>query len=269
VDKFWFLGAVAIYGLSSTYSIFLWRKGFRRDDHLNYLALLVGFCIHSVAMLQRGFSFNRCPVSNLYEAIAFFLWTIVGCYLVVGLWPRLRFLGAFASPVLFCVGVFALFPELDSHGPQPDRMRGWLSFHAAVILLAYGAFGLGSIAGLMYLSQEHDLKFRKIRAMFALFPPIQRLERVMNRLLWLGLVLLTVGLLVGGATLRRGHDQYSLWDTKIIWSWVVWLLYLGLLVMRWRFAQGGRRFAWGVVGGFAFVLLTFWGTNLMSGIHQQ
>jgi hypothetical protein len=50
---------------------------------------------------------------------------------------------------------------------------------------------------------------------------------------------------------------------------VVWAFYLALLIMRWRFAQTGRRFVWGAVGTFAFVLLTFWWTNLLSNIHQQ
>jgi ABC-type transport system involved in cytochrome c biogenesis permease subunit len=49
---------------------------------------------------------------------------------------------------------------------------------------------------------------------------------------------------------------------------VVWLLYLGLIVMRWRFAQGGRRFAWSALGSFVFVLLTFWGTNVLSPLHN-
>ena len=43
---------------------------------------------------------------------------------------------------------------------------------------------------------------------------------------------------------------------------------LTLLILRWRFAQTGRRFAWGAVGSFAFVLLTFWGFSLLSGIHN-
>ena len=40
-------------------------------------------------------------------------------------------------------------------------------------------------------TQEHDLKFHKLRAIFSLLPPIQRLERVMNGLLLVGIVLLT------------------------------------------------------------------------------
>jgi ABC-type uncharacterized transport system permease subunit len=49
---------------------------------------------------------------------------------------------------------------------------------------------------------------------------------------------------------------------------VVWCVYLGLLVMRWHFAQGGRRFALGAIGSFAFILLTFWGSNLLSPLHN-
>jgi ABC-type uncharacterized transport system permease subunit len=269
VDKFWFLLSVIIYGLSSVHFLFLWRKGFRQDDRLNYTMLAIAFACHTVAMVKRGFSLSRCPVNNLYEAIAFVLWTIVACYLVLGAWPRMRFLGAFASPILFGVGVFALFPELDSPGVQSDLTKGWLSFHAAVILLAYGAFGLASVAGLMYLTQEHDLKFRKVRAVFAMLPPIQRLERVIVRMLVVGLVLLTAGLAVGSYHVPGRHEQFSMWDAKVIWSALVWVLYLGLLIRHWRFAQGGRRFAWGAVVSFAFVLLTFWGTNMMSALHQQ
>jgi hypothetical protein len=39
--------------------------------------------------------------------------------------------------------------------------------------------------------------------------------------------------------------------------------------MHWRCARRGRPIAWGAVASFAFVLLTFWGTNLLSAIHQQ
>jgi len=39
--------------------------------------------------------------------------------------------------------------------------------------------------------------------------------------------------------------------------------------MRWKFSQGGRRFALGAIGSFVFVLLTFWGVNLLSPLHNQ
>src|SRR5207237_705911 len=195
--------AVVFYGLSAIYSVFLWRKGFRQHDRVNYGLLLLAAIFHTTAMFKRGFSFDRCPVNNLYEATLFLLWTIVATYLVVGLWPRLRFLGAFAAPLLFCVGVFALMPGLDnSYGARPEFKHDWVSLHAALILLSYGAFGLSSVAGLMYLTQEHDLKFRKMRAIFSLVPPIQRLERVIRRLMATGFVLLSARLAVGRVWLK-------------------------------------------------------------------
>ncbi len=252
------------------YAVFLWRKGFRRDDHINYFMLLLGFGLHTTAMALRGYSINHCPVTNLFEATAFVLWTIVAAYLVLGLWPRLRFLGAFASPVLFAVGVFALMPSLD--GPRdarPELPVVWTSLHAAFMALSYGAFGLSSVAALMYLTQERNLKFHKLQAVFSLLPPIQRLEAVVGRLLLCGFFLLTLGLAIGAYDLTHiNHPQAYRGDPKIVWSALVWLIYLGLIVMRWRFAQTGRRFALGAIGSFAFVLLTFWGTNVLSPLHN-
>src|SRR5512138_1006178 len=103
-DRQLFATAVFFYGLSTFYSIFLFRKGFRKDDRISYLMLLAGFAFHTAAMLSRGFSLDRCPIRNLFEATMFVAWTMVAVYLVVGLWPRFRFLGAFASPVLLGIG---------------------------------------------------------------------------------------------------------------------------------------------------------------------
>ena len=268
-DRHFFLLAVALYGLSTVYSVFLWRKGFRTDDRANYFLLLAAFALHTAAMFLRGFNFKQCPVNNLYEATTFIAWTIVAAYLVIGLLPRLRFLGAFASPVLFAMGVFALMPALDPpHALQPDFSNGLTSLHAALILLAIGAFGLSAVAALMFLTEEHDLKFHKLRAIFSLLPPIQRLERVMNGLLLCGIILLTAGLAFSPLLLKHKYGVWFKNDPLLDYSIFIWLFYLALLLSRWKFGQGGRRFAWSAVGSFAFILLTFWGFLLLSPIHH-
>jgi ABC-type uncharacterized transport system permease subunit len=269
-DRHFFLLAVIVYGFSAAYSVFLWRKGFRKDDHVNYLLLLFAFGLHTTAMLRRGFSLGRCPVTNLYEATTFVLWTIMAVYLVAGLWPRLRFLGAFASPGLFAIGIFALMPGLDTpHSDRPGLPVPLTSLHAALILLAYGAFGLGSVAALMYLTQEHNLKFHKLQAFFSLMPPIQRLEATVGRLLLSGLILLTVGLAFGAYDLTHLDNPHSYrGDPKIVWSLGVWILYLALVILRRSAALAGRRFALCAMGSFAMVLLTFWFVNLLSPLHN-
>ncbi len=269
-DRHFFLLAVIAYGVSTVYSLFLWRKGFRKHDHVNYGVLLAGIILQTKAMFMRGLTLQECPVHNLYEAMTFVDWTIVAAYLVFGLWPRVRYLGAFAAPVIFAIGVFALMPGLDpAHtGQTPSPGNTLISLHAALTLLSYGAFGLSSVAGAMYLTQEHDLKFHKLRAVFAVMPPIDRLEKITSRLLWAGFALLTAGLSLIPILLRNRPEFRTVSDPKVAWSGLVWCLYLVLLVLHWRFAQTGRKFAWGAVAGFAFVVLTFWGVNLLSPSHK-
>jgi len=120
----------------------------------------------------------------------------------------------------------------------------------------------------MYLVQERDLKLRKVRAVLNLLPPMGRLELTVGRLLMIGFALLTAGLVAGGYNLHAQGRSYSVWDAKILWSVVVWSVYLVLLVMHLRFAHRGHRIALGAVASFGFVLLTFWGTNLLSAIHS-
>lgn len=268
-DRQTFLLAVILYGLSAVYSIFLWRKGFRQDNRINFFLLLAAFLLHTTAMWKRGLSFQRCPVNNLYEATLFIAWTIVATYLVLGCLPRLRFLGAFASPVLLVMGVFALMPALDKdRGPTPHFAPAWTSLHAALILLSFGAFGLGAVSALMFLTQEHDLKFHKLRAILSVLPPIQRLEKVTAGLVMAGFGLLTAGLSLHPllAPELAGVDLKN--DAILPYSIFVWLVYLVLLGMRWS-GRGGRRFAWGTLGSFAFILLTFWGILLLSPSHRS
>ncbi len=251
------------------YSAFLWRRGFQRDNWINYSLLAIAFVLHTVAMAKRGFSVHHCPVNNLYEATAFILWTIAVGSLFFGLWPKLRFFGVFTSPLLFCVGVFALMPGLDpEYGDKPQFTNGGASLHAAMIMLGYGAFGLSAVAGSMFLTQERNLKFHRARALFTLLPPIQRLEKMITVSLATGLALLTTGLVLGAAYVELPEGTSFKGDPKVIWSTLVWAIYGVLLVVHWKFDQRGRRYAWSAIVAFGFVILTFWGTNLLPGIHN-
>ena len=260
--------AVILYGVSTLYSIFLFRRGFRQDSRVSYLLLLTGFVFHTAAMVQRGFRFDRCPIHNLFEATMFVEWALLITYLAIGIGARLRFLGAFVSPLLFIVGVFALMPQLDVEGPTFNARQGWLSFHVALFAIAYGAFGLSSIAGIMYLIQERDLKLHKLRAVLSRMPPLQRLDLAAGRLLLAGLIMWTVALLMSAGLAHGVANVNYLQDPKIIWSCLVWALYVALVIMRWKFAQGGRKFALGAIITFAFVLLTYPLSSLLSPIHR-
>lgn len=269
-DRILFAAAVAFYAAAALVSVSVWRRGFREESRPIFLLLLGGLALHTGAMLRRGFSLERCPISNLFEATMFVAWTISAAYAVLGGFRGLRFLGAFTAPLLTLLGVFALMPALDRHhGLQPDFSAGWGPIHAALVLLAYGAFGLGSLASGMYLRQDHNLRFNKTRALVGLLPSISRLEVTATRLLWIGLGLLSAGLFTGSLYLREARGSWFVPDPFVVYSVVTWLVYGAILVGASRFHQGGRRLAWGAVLGFAVLMLTFWGVYLLSDMHNR
>lgn len=229
---------------------------------------MAGFLCHTRAMILRGVTFQHCPINNIYEAMVFVIWTIVAVCLVVGLLPRFRLLSAFAAPAIFAMGVFALMPSLDPLKGASEA--NWVrSLHAALTLLSYGAFGLGAIAASMFLTQQRDLKLHRPRAVFSLLPPMERLDKVMTRLLFVGAALLTIGLSLVPFLIEKQTTKSRITnDPKVIWAMIVWVSYFVLLLRHARYGLTGRRFAWGAIGVFVFVLLTFWGVNFWSLSHK-
>ena len=69
----------------------------------------------------------------------------------------------------------------------------------------------------MYLVQESQLKTHHIRGFFFHLPPIADLAVAINRLLFVGFILLTLGLLAG-------FEVRVEWS-KVIWGVGVWLIY--------------------------------------------
>jgi ABC-type uncharacterized transport system permease subunit len=120
----------------------------------------------------------------------------------------------------------------------------------------------------MFLMQRHDLKFHKLRALLSLLPSIQRLELITFRLVAAGFLLLTFGL-AAGSQLPRPVGEHYLSDPKVLWSALLWLVYLEALVAYKIFGRSGRRFAIGVAVAFVFLLLTFGLTNRFSPMHQR
>jgi ABC-type uncharacterized transport system permease subunit len=99
------------------------------------------------------------------------------------------------------------------------------------------------------------------------FPSIQQLEMIATRMVLVGFILLTVGL-VAGQNLPRpvGASYFS--DAKVLWSALFWLAYLELQVAHKFFGRSSRNFAVGVIVAFVLLLLTFWVANVNSPLHH-
>ena len=83
-----------------------------------------------------------------------------------------------------------------------------------------------------------------------------------------GLGLLTVGTLLGGVWANESWGRYWGWDPKETWSLITWFVYATLLHARMMRGWRGQRIAILSILGFAAVLFTYFGVNLLPGLHS-
>src|ERR1051325_11668560 len=191
----WF--AEAFYLSSFLVSLFFIRARLGSPYPTTVTIVGLGFIAHSVGLYLRGLSIHACPITNLFETLMFIGWAIILIYLVVGGVFRVSFLGAFALPLVIALCGVALVLPLDQRRDLTPFKSPWLGMHASFSLLAYGAFALAFITGLMYLLQEHHLKSHKLYPLFHRLPPIENLDRINYRLLLAGFILLSLGIIFG------------------------------------------------------------------------
>jgi len=243
--------------------MFVLGRGRYQPSRFNFAAMTGGFAFQTGFLIVRGHALNACPLTNLFEVLIFLSWSMVLLYFVVGTAYRLSLLGAFTSPLAFIFQAFALIAPLDS--PPGPRARvvahPWLETHAAISIIAYGAFALACVAGVMYLIQERQLKTHRLRRLFFHLPPIADLAVAINRLIFTGFILLTFGLLSGFAV--HGESGKVEWS-KVVWGIAVWLIYGGILQAdKWRRVTP-RRVAQLAVAAFSITLATLWGLNFIN-----
>jgi len=227
----------------------------------NYAVMAAGFVLHTVFLYLRGKALGRCPLTNLFETQAFVAWAAVLFFLLIGPSYRVSFLGAFTAPLVLVICLAALLSPVDVVRAQPLKHSAWIEFHAAIAVLACGAFALAFVTGAMYLIQERQLKTRHLTSSFLLLPSIEQLDVIHFRLLIMGFTMLTAGMIGGMISYRIvGH-----WTVpKIIWASSVWALYGALVAARGLWRLRGRKVAVASMASFALMIVGFWGVNLLS-----
>src|SRR4030065_2785018 len=88
---------------------------------------------------------GRIPVTNLYESLVFFAWSVNLFYLMVEWKYKSRTFGAFVMPIAFGTMLFALTNESSIQPLVPALQSYWL--HAHVITCFGGDAGFAVSAG--------------------------------------------------------------------------------------------------------------------------
>ncbi|MFC6235551.1 c-type cytochrome biogenesis protein CcsB, partial [Leucobacter soli] len=245
-----------------------------RSLRIGFSLTVLGFALHLAATILRGIGAERVPFANMYEFALTATLSIALIFLLVQFVVDLRFLGVLVTGLLvlflgiaklnFYVAIVPIPPALDSY---------WLVIHILVAVLAVGfltlSFGL-SVLQLMQTRRENQVAAGEPVGMRFLssLPSAVRLEDLAYRMAIIGFVFWSFTLIAGSIWAEAAWSRYWGWDTKEVWTFVIWVLYAGYIHARATRGWRGVRSAWLSIIAYTAVIFNFTIVNVFfKGLH--
>jgi ABC-type transport system involved in cytochrome c biogenesis permease subunit len=228
--------------------------------------LVAGALAHTFVIGMQTMEAGHVPFAGTTQAISTFVWLLALAYLYTEVTTEERGLGIF---VMAIVVALQLLPAVQGPGVEPrspvlEHPLFWT--HVAALLGAYASFGLAAVIGITYVLQFKEIKAKHLVFFFNRLPSLQVLDVMNSRTIFIGWLLMTVGLIAGAlwvtdalalAPADPRVQAMSLSDPKIFVAVVTWAVYTFQLVARRAIGWRGRRSAYLSAVGFVIVLLNF------------
>lgn len=250
-----------------------------RSETLGKIAsftLLSGLLIETAAIGLRWYEsyqmgIGRAPLTNLYESLAFFAWTIALIYLLIERKFKIKTVGAFVSPFPFIIMAYASLNPNEIQPLIPALQSNWLIAHVVTCFIGYAAFAVSfgvSILYIMKVNAESSLSSAKEGIMSYIPSPVL-LDEIGYKSIAVGFPLLTLGIITGAIWAYAAWGTYWSWDPKETWSLIVWLIYAASLHARITRGWRGKKAAVLSIVGFLATVFCYLGVNLLlSGLHS-
>jgi cytochrome c-type biogenesis protein CcsB len=264
------IGYLSLGGLLLLLSFaFIFREGrwIRWLIRLVGIAVLIVFHYQMLGMGMRWRIGGYAPWSNSYETMVYAAWATV----FAGLMFVRRSPVTFALATVFA-GVILFVSSLSWMDPQinplvPVLKSPWLMFHVAIIMSAYGFFGISFLIGLTSLGVMSVCSRERLCSRYA--DSLRELRMINEISLIVGLLLMTIGTFMGAVWANESWGRYWGWDPKETWALITILAYVLVthlhLIGKWNDLW---RFNLCAVFAFASVLMTYFGVNyFLSGLH--
>lgn len=236
---------------------------------------VLGALIHGAGVLTRALGAGRVPWGNMYEFLTTGAFVAVAVFLLVLIRRDLRFLGTFvvglvivmlvAASVAYWTPVGHLVPALQSY---------WLVIHVSIAVLSSALFTLTFAMSALQLVQSHRQKTiaaggaDKLGFM-RLVPSALSLENLSYRINAIAFIGWTFTLMFGAIWAEKAWGRFWGWDTKEVWTFVIWVVYAGYLHARATRGWTGTRAAWLSIVGYLCVVFNFTIVNqFFNGLHS-
>ncbi|MWV58472.1 c-type cytochrome biogenesis protein CcsB [Rathayibacter sp. VKM Ac-2754] len=240
---------------------------------IGFSLTLLAFVLHLGATVLRGVAAGRVPWANMYEFSITGTLIIIGVFLAVQLRWDLRFLGAFITGLVLVLLGVATVNYYVAVVPLPPALQSyWLVIHVLVAILGTAFFALGfalSVTQLLQSRRESEGESpRSVLKFLRTLPSALTLENLAYRVTIIGFILWTFTLIAGAVWAEKAWGRYWGWDTKEVWTFIIWTIYAGYIHARATRGWRGTPSAWLAIIGFAAVMFNFGVVNVFfKGLH--
>ncbi|EMQ98915.1 c-type cytochrome biogenesis protein CcsB [Paeniglutamicibacter gangotriensis] len=235
----------------------------------------LGVLLQGFAVVARGVAAARVPWGNMYEFLSTGSFLVALVFSLVLLKKDLRFMGTFVLglvTVMLC-GATMGFPTPVAH-LVPALQSYWLIIHVSIAVLAASLFTITFAMNVLQLLQHARMdslaagkpdKFPFMR----LVPGAAPLENFAYRINAVAFVMWTFTVMAGAIWAEAAWGRYWGWDTKEVWSFVIWVVYAGYLHARATGGWTGARSAWLSIIGYLCIVFNFTIVNIyFNGLHS-
>ncbi|CAI0384130.1 unnamed protein product [Linum tenue] len=193
------------------------------------------FCITGLLVTRWIYS-GHLPLSNFYESLIFLSWILSIIHMVPYL-KKQNYLSPITAPSTFFTQGFAtsgLLTNMHQSGILvPALQSQWLMMHVSMMVLGYAALLCGSLLsvalivitfrGTPYITKKRNVlrntsfSFLYSRNYYKV-QLIQQLDHWGFRIIGIGFLFLTIGILSGAVWANEAWGSYWNWDPKETWA---------------------------------------------------
>ena len=241
-----------------------------RFERAAFELTILGWALHVVGTVLRGIAAHRVPWANMFEFSLTASAIIVGVFIAVQAWQNLLFLGAYITGFSLIVLGFGTVGFYVNVVPLPPALQSyWLVIHVFVATLGTAFFAIGAGLSLVQLIQarREAKQFSGLKFLDTM-PDAEKLETLAYRVIVVGFVFWTFTLMAGAIWAAHAWGRYWGWDTKEVWTFIIWTIFAGYIHARATRGWRGSRSAYLAIVGFAAVMFNFTIVNLFfKGLH--
>lgn len=236
-----------------------------------WLVQTAGIILRWIESYQIGI--GHAPLTNMYESVVFFSWTIILLYLLIEWRFKTKVIGAFAVPFAFLAMAYASFSTEISKTINPlvpALQSNWLIAHVVTCFVGYAAFAVAAALGIMYLIKDKSARGTDPSDTQDMsLPSAAVIDDIIHKTMVFGFIWLSGGIITGAIWANSAWGTYWSWDPKETWSLITWFFYAIILHARYTRGWSGNKIALLAIFGFVSVLFTYYGVNfLLSGLHS-